>query len=330
MNQPTRKEKMETILLFGSSRATAMLIIGASRATAMLIIGVWLSISAHAQSLEISLNKPEWQKKGANHHLIGGWGLGVAAYREPITSPRIYRGLQAEMGGAYERQGQKSIVSYDSWMGMGGFTDEAEGWNANFSGAFWVRSHLAYLFRLPMPEGRWSLHAGPSSQFYSMLRLQPAHGNASATHDFSLNGGLRTRIEYTLPSRSGETKRWFIFRIRESYLRYIRLGWEVDLGLLGLQSRPAYTGVPNVGGEDAVVGALNEWVDNLRLAGLGQFTYLNNQFYLRYPLRNGNSLRIGLNSMGYRWSHRDQPVAVWIQTLQMGYQFRLDNRAEIR
>ena len=62
MNQPTRKEKMETILLFGSSRATAMLIIGASRATAMLIIGVWLSISAHAQSLEISLNKPEWQK----------------------------------------------------------------------------------------------------------------------------------------------------------------------------------------------------------------------------------------------------------------------------
>ena len=58
MNQPTHKEKMETILLFGSSRATAMLI----------IMGMWLSISAHAHSLEISLNKPEWQKKGANHH----------------------------------------------------------------------------------------------------------------------------------------------------------------------------------------------------------------------------------------------------------------------
>lgn len=145
-----------------------------------------------------------------------------------------------------------------------------------------------------------------------------------------MNGGLRARIEYALPSRSGETKRWFIFRIRESHLRYIRLGWEVDLGLLGLQSRPPYTGVPNVGGENAVAGALNEWVDHLRLAGLGQFTYLNNQLYIRYPLRNGNSLRVGLNSMGYRWSLRDQPVAVWIQTLNMGYQFRLDNHKELR
>jgi hypothetical protein len=110
----------------------------------------------------------------------------------------------------------------------------------------------------------------------------------------------------------------------------MRLGWEADLGLVGLQSRPAYTGVPNVGGNDAVAGVLDEWVKNLRIAGLGQFTYLNNQLYLRYPLRNGNSLRLGLNSMGYRYSLRDQPVAVWIQTLNMGYQFRLDNHKEIR
>lgn len=303
------------------------------RATSLvfsLIVCQLLSTAAYAQSLEISPNKPGLKKMDANHSINAGWGLGVAAYREQITSPRINRGLQAEMGGGYERQGQKSIIAHDSWMGMGGFTDEAEDWNANFSGAFWARSHLAYMFRLPLPDGRWSLHAGPSSQFYSMLRLQPAHGNAAATHDFSLNGGLRARLEYALPSRSGETRRWFIFRIRESYLRFIRLGWEADLGLIGVQSRPPFTGVPNLGGDDAVASVLNEWVNNLRIAGLGQFTYLNNQFYLRYPLRNGNSLRLGLNSMGYRYSLRDQPVAVWIQTLNMGYQFRLDNHKEIR
>ena len=301
-----------------------------TRLAFLLSIGCLMSNLAHAQLPEINLNMPGLQKTGPNHSIIMGGGLGVAAYREQITSPRIYRGLQAEMGGGYERQGQKSIITQDSWLGIGGFTDEAKDWNANFSGAFWIRSHLAYLFRLPLPNGRWSLHAGPASQFYSMLRLQPAHGNAAATHDFSLNGGLRTRIEYALPSRSGETKRWFIFRIRESHLRFIRLGWEVDLGLLGLQSRPAYTGVPNVGGNDAVAGVLDEWVKDLRIVGLGQFAYLNNQLYMRHPLRNGNCPRLGLNSMGYRYSLRDQPVAVWIQTLNMGYHLRLDNHKEIR
>lgn len=266
----------------------------------------------------------------ANHFVSTGSGSGTLFYRDQLSSPRVYGGPGFSTFTSYERHSPAKLIVIDFLGHMALTTDGSPEWGQNFALAFGIRSNFAWLFNIPIASKSWHLYAGPALQSYSMFRVNSAFGNSALQYDVSNNLGVRSRLEYGVPFRTKNTYSWWVFRIKKAEERRLRLGVEVDLPLVGLQSRPPFAGVLDGTGNVPAFDVISDFINNTQGAFIGRYFYLNTRLYAQYPLRNGNRLQFAYHWHGYQYNYQDQPVRTAGSSMIFSYMFRFDKNNDIR
>lgn len=296
-----------------------------------LLLAVSISHTASAQwkfewpKVEIGKNSPP-----INRYFIGGLGLGELHFVDQLTSPRVYNGLAASAVLAYERQAPRSLWVSDFSSQVANTNDDSPDWGQNMAQSIVLRSHHALLLPLRAAEDRWQWFIGPGVQNYMGFRVNTAHGNNAFTYDASFNVGGKSRLEYSIPLRTKQEYKWWIFRLKKFETRKLRIGWDLDVSALGWQFRPPYNGILAGVGNDPLTAGIEDVFNNSRVAVLGGFVYVNSAAYLRYPLRNGNRFQLSYNWFGFSYNYQNQPVRQASGILMGSLMFRLDAKEEVR
>lgn len=275
--------------------------------------------------VEIGKNGPP-----INRFFVGGVGLGELSFVDQLTSPRVYNGFAASTFMAYERQAPRSLWVSDFSSGVATTDDESPDWGQNTAQSIVLRNHHALLLPLRAAEDRWQWYVGPGVQNYFGLRINTGHGNNAVAYDLGLNVGGKSRLEYSIPMRTKQEYKWWIFKLKKFETRKLRIGWDIDVSALGWQFRPPYNGILGGIGNDPIVAGVEDVLNNSRISVLGGFLYLNSTAYVRYPLRNGNRLQLSYNWFGYSYNYLDQPVRQASGILMGSWMFRLDAKEEVR
>ncbi|MBA4304131.1 MAG: hypothetical protein C0424_07885 [Sphingobacteriaceae bacterium] len=275
--------------------------------------------------IELGKNRPP-----INHFLIAGGGLGELQFVDKLTSPRIYEGIAAGGFLAYERQAPRSLWVSDFTGNFADTYDDAGDWAENNAQSIVMRSHHAIMLPLRAADDRWQLYLGPAMQTYSSFRINTGHGNNAVMYDAGWNVGGKTRLEYSIPLRTKQEYKLWIFRLKKFETRKLRIGWDVDLSALGWQFRPPYNGILAGVGNDPIGAGVEDVLNNSRISVIGGFLYVNSTAYVRYPLRNGNRFQLSYNWFGYSYNYLDQPVRQASGLLMGSFVFRLDAKEEVR
>jgi hypothetical protein len=276
---------------------------------------------------QITLGKP---KPPVNRSFVLGVGAGNLAFKDELSSPRIYEGNVGTAFMAYEKLKTKRLFVSELAFQGGFTTDGAPSWQENSASALAFRWHMGWLWALRPADKALQWYAGPALLQYVAVRINTGHGNGAVGYEQSYNLGGRSRLEYRLPLSTNRDYAWWIFNLRKIEKRILRVGWELDLPLAGWQFRPPYNGLLEGVGNDAIAVGARDMLNNSRLAFLGNFFYLNSQVYVRYPLRNGNRLQLAYQWMGYSRSYLDMPVRQASGVLVGSLVFRLDQQEDIR
>lgn len=295
----------------------------------LLVLGLAGTAAAQWQfqwpKLQIGKNGPT-----INRFLIAGGGMGDLSFSDKLTSPLVYEGIALGSFMAYERQAPRSLWVSDFTSTFADTYDDAEGWAENNAQSIVLRQHHALMLPLRAPDDRWQVYLGPAMQTYGSFRINSAHGNNAVMYDVGLNVGGKTRLEYAIPLRTKQEYKLWIFRLKKFETRKLRLGWDMDLSVLGWQFRPPYNGILGGVGNDPILAGITDVFDNSRISAIGGFLYLNSTAYVRYPLRNGNRLQLSYNWFGYSYNYLNQPVRQASGLLMGSLMFRIDSKEEVR
>lgn len=279
-------------------------------------------------------SSPDFWKKKADHKLNNqyfsvGSGLGSMAYRDRVSSPRVFSGVSSGLHQGFEIVSQRRLLVLDGLAFFGAATDGA-GWNGTSSTAITLNNNLAYLFYLPFEKSRLQWQVGPAAIMYGQIRINPDFGNATVGYDVMGALGARSRLELPFMVKSTQARQWWIFKWKETKSRPMRLGWEVDLPLLGFNARPPFVGVLDGVGNDPIATGFADFLNNTRGGVLGSFFYLNSRLYLQYPLRNGNRLQASYHWLGHSSTHLEQAVRSANSAMMFSYVFRFDANPDLR
>lgn len=266
----------------------------------------------------------------SNRFLLLGSGVGTLVFVDQLTSPRIYSGTMGSMNLGYENTRPKRMFVADLALQFASTDDGSPSWGQNIAEAVAFRWNMAWMWSLRDADKALQWYAGPALITYAAVRINQGHGNAAVGYEQSYNAGGRSRLEYRLPLQTRRDYQWWIFKMRKVEKRMLRLGWDVDLPLFGLQFRPPYNGLLEGIGNDAIAVGTQDMINNSRMELLGNYFHLNSHFYLRYPLRNGNRLQLGYNWMGYSRTYKDMPVRQASGAFTASLMFRLDKQEDIR
>lgn len=269
-------------------------------------------------------------KPPSNRFFVLGAGAGSLAFVDELSSPRRFSGVAASSWLGYEKQRTNRLFVTDFATQLSLASDNASNWSPNQAQALVFRWNLAWMWATREADKALQWYVGPVLLQYGAVRINTAHGNGAVAYEQSYNVGGRSRLEYRLPLQTRRDYQWWIFKVRKVETRAVRLGWELDLPVFGWQFRPPYNGILDGVGNDPIGAGARDMLNNSRLEVAGQYFYLNNHFYLRYPLRNGNRLQLSYNWQAYSRTYLDMPVRQASGVVMASMLFRLDNREDIR
>jgi hypothetical protein len=296
---------------------------------AWLLLFALAAMSAPTQANPPVFWKYKGQKVPVNHFLTTGGGLGAVAYRDQLSSQRAFNGISTGLFQSYELRTLRKLFVVDGMVQFGAATD-GSGWGGSTAATILINHTAAFLFHVPFEKSRLNWHFGPAAQFYGMFRPNTSFGNGALGYDVLSGLGVRSRLELPVTLRTKSEQKWWIFKIRKIQERTLRFGWEIDLPLMALNSRPPFVGVLDGVGNDPISTGVIDFMENTQFGIVGRYFYMNSRLYAQYPLRNGNRLQMSYHWQGYQYNYQDQPVRTAAGALMFSYMFRLDANKDLR
>lgn len=154
-------------------------------------------------------------------------------------------------------------------------------------------------------------------------RLNEKFQNSAYTFDIWANAGIANRFEYHFAIK---TERKILFMRLRQPEQYLMIGWQVNIPLAGVITRPNYAGIRHFANGAFLSNLYREMKNNAEFTSLHNFIMVQSQIELLTPLGNNNKLRIAYNWQGFSYNNKLARLqGVW-GGLEVGLILKLDSR----
>lgn len=288
------------------------------------------SKSAEALSTSDQDSSKISSSKKTNHYFILVPSLARYHYKDYINSPLTYHtvGLLPSLEVGLENRGVNrhgfttiflayQFMNTDQAQYTGTGREQFLGFKLGTSRSYELASFW---------DGRILYRLGYSGNFecnhQANLRLE----NAAYTFAIWANAGVANRFEF--PFKMEAEKKIGFFRFRKE--QYFLLGWQVNIPLAGVITRPNFAGIRHFANGEFLSNLYREMSDHVRFVSLNKFIMIHSRLELQAPLGNNNRLKIAYAWEGFRYNENFSRVQGTMGAIQIGLMFKLDSNPVIR
>lgn len=277
---------------------------------------------------QISLAKDSlrYARKG-NVYFTGGLLFLKQSYKDYIVSPNIYTSTNVRP--------LLSIGLEKKYQDYSGFTNLLVGSQKlnDVPGSFYGDARTNLLTVKLNTSRTWQLaemiHQRVDWKLGYIVNAEYTHrvnekfGNAAYMYDIWLNAGVANRLEFPFIIKTENKFLFFHFRQPE---QHFQLNWQVNLPVLGIITRPNYSGFGNFASGGSVNVILEEMINNVEFVSMNKFIMVQSQIELLAPLGNNNRLRVAYQWQGFRYNNELARLQGAWGGIQIGVLFKIDSR----